>query len=170
MVEQYCGRCGGTGLVLSSVDGHRCWGCGATGTVTVLVSAARAPVRRQVAAARAEHAAPVGERYAVAKAALAARIPNFDRAHSGELGMIAAAAGQAVIDYRDRGNLEQALDDYDYATRRRYLPRVLGPNRYPGPCSVCRQRVPAGAGICGETASHWVTWCTAHVPTETRER
>lgn len=172
-VTQTCGKCGGEGWLPTIVDGGTCWPCEGTGTVTVLVSSARATARRQAAAAsaRASQAQSIGERRDAAKAALVARILDFDTAHAGRLGVVAGyAASQAVIDYRDHGNLEQVVDDYDYATRRRFLPRIVGPNRYPGPCAVCRQRVPAGTGRRGETTSCWVIWCTAHVPAETRDR
>lgn len=111
----------------------------------MLGSSARATARRQAKATaeQAEQAATAGHRYDTAKAALTALIPDFDRAHAGQLGHV-NAAGQAVINYRDHGDLDRAVDDYDYATRRRFLPRLLGPNRYPDRCA-------------------------AHVPTETRD-
>lgn len=139
----------------------------------MLVSSARATARRQAAAAaeQAEQAATAGDRYDTAKAALTARVPDFEVAHSGQLGYVHAyAAGQAVIDYRDRGDLERAVDDYDYATRRRFLPRLLGSNRYPDRCAACQQRVAAGAGVRGDLPDRYLTWCAAHVPTETRDR
>lgn len=169
-VTKTCGKCGGDGWIPTIVDGGICWPCRGAGTVTVLVSSARATARRQAVAAaeQAEQAATAGDHYDTAKAALTARIPYFEVAHSGQLGHAHAhAASQAVIDYRDR---ERAVDHYDYATRRRLLPRLLGPNRYPDRCAACQQRVGAGAGVCGDLPDRYLTWCAAHVPTEIRDR
>lgn len=171
-VTQTCAKCGGDGWLPTIVDGGTCWPCQGTGTVTVLVSSARARARRQAKAAAdlADQAATAGDRYDTAKTALKARISDFDQAHAGQLGHVFAyAAGQAVIDYRDRGNLDQAVDDYDYATRRRFLPRLLGPNRYPGRCATCTQPVAAGAGVRGDLPDRYLTWCVSHVPAETRD-
>lgn len=170
-VTQTCGKCAGHGRLPGVlVDAGRCWRCGGHGTVRVLVSSARAAARRHAgaAAARAAEAATMDQRRAAAAASLRQRIPGFDQAHAGETGQRhAAAAEEALIAVRDGANLDRAVDDYDWATRRRFLPRLLGPNRYPSPCAVCRRRVPAQAGHRGEAGGAYVTWCTDHVPAQT---
>lgn len=39
------------------------------------------------------------------------------------------------------------------------------PNKYPGSCSSCGQRVGIGAGFIEKVGERWVTWCVDHKPT-----
>lgn len=137
-----------------------------------MVSSARATARRRIATAAKdlERRQPFLDGYDAAKAMLTDRIPDFDRAHRGELGPVFGYArhrsGDPAPRLRRPGRHPRPVRPRD---RRRFLPRLFGPNRFAGPCAVCQSRVSAGAGIRGETEAAYLTWCSSHVPTETRD-
>ena len=183
-----CGKCGGTGIYNAPTrftDNHGkplCFDCSGQGTRSVLISSLRQTAKRQIKAQQdaAERAAAFGERNDDAAAQLSEAIPGFALAfetdvdsddYYSDASIAHQAAWEALIRLRDSGDLDDAVDSFDYSTRRRYLPKLISANKWAKPCVVCEKRVKAGEGVLairdakgmGEV---WETYCVEDIPTD----
>lgn len=174
-VRSECTKCRGRGRLSTIVDGGRCWACGGSGTVSVLVSSARARERRRA-------------RQAAEKAAAAAkRSDDLDKALSAAqdalrpvLGVLVDTVLESGRDGRPfeweqmrpnvRGILYDVRDGYrspedaigyvhDYRCG-----DVFDTNRYRGRCVACGATVNAGAGATLRVGSTWHALCPQHRP------
>ena len=148
-VVEVCSRCAGSGVLPGVlVDAGRCWRCGGTGEVSVLVSSVRARARRQAAreVAAAHRSAQVSQEHDAAVSALVAAWPSFAAAVTGQAGDDAAYAASEAVMYLRQGVLQvdEAIAGYRFAIGE--VVTGLRVNRFPGRCEVCQERVAASAG------------------------
>jgi hypothetical protein len=181
-----CGKCRGTGIYnaptrIKDRQGKPfCLDCSGAGSHTILVSSARSTARRQVKALVAERervAAFSARNEAAADKLLRAAIPGFKEAWENpgeewtEAGDRHAAAWEAVISVRAGGDLDSAADRFDQQVRRRWLPKLVGANKWNKPCDTCGKKVKAGDGVLAvhdtrENGEVWKTFCAEHVPAD----
>ena len=183
-----CGKCDGTGIYNAPTgftDKHGkpyCFDCSGQGTRTVLISSLRQTAKRQIKAQQdaAERAAAFGERNDAAASQLSKAIPGFAQAFATDIdsedyysdeSIAHQAAWEALIRLRESGDLDDAVDSFDYGIRRRWLPKLISANKWAKPCVVCEKRVKAGEGVLGIREAKgmgevWETYCAEHVPAD----
>ena len=186
-VSGVCGKCAGTGIY-SAPTGYTdnrgkpyCFDCHGTGKRSFLVSSARQTAKRRIKAdAKAAERSSASLHRAAAEAKLAEAIPGFAEAfaaviesddHYSDESIAHQAAWDALIRLRYYGDIDEAIDSFDYSTRRRYLPKLISANKWAKPCVVCDKRVKAGEGVLGVRDAKWVgdvweTYCEEHIPAD----
>ena len=145
-----CGKCAGSGRLTTLVDVGRCWPCGGTGQVSILVSSFRARARRVAKRTEAETAktARFNERHAWAIEAL--RGVGFTGIvdHLADP-KVTYLAQEILFLVRDHGwTPASAFAEWQTRYAEQFNPKPRNPfrNRRPGPCKGCTVKVEASAG------------------------
>ena len=177
-VASVCTRCDGRGWLNLLMDNGRCWGCGGSGEVSVLVSSARATARRRArqAAARVEEESErlarlsAGEERALA--AMRAELGGIvdvaldPRGHgegdSGERRRFLEAVCSQIYDVRDGYKEARAAVEQ---VREWRLAEVAGATRgWRDFCVACRVKLGRDEGVILTVGHARYELCREHAP------
>lgn len=145
-----CPKCDGSGRLSTVVDAGRCWPCGGTGQVSILVSSYRARARRLAKRTEAEAARTAGfnDRHTGAIEALR-RVGFADIDDDLADPKVTYLAQEILFLVRDHGwTPASAFAEWQTRYAEQFNPKPRNPfrNRRPGPCKGCTVQVEASAG------------------------